>query len=157
MTDLWKISIFIIILAGVVFIMAARLFIFAGIMPNLILLTFCLLFFRTNFGRHLQWPSALFLTAVFLALSAAVIWFWFPAAVILSAALLGIYFFMRNVTGEALLDFFIALLLGTFTFYGLATLILGRPFLPWVTLAELIYTALLGLILWWPMGWINKN
>ncbi len=157
MADLWKISAFIVILAGAVFMSAARLFSFAGIAPNLVLLVFCLFFFRTDSGRHLKWPAALFLAAVFLALSAAIIRFWLPSAVILSATLIGIYFFARNLTGEAFLDFLLALLAGTIVFYGLSALILGRPFLPLTALLDLVYTALLGTILWWPMGWSTRR
>jgi hypothetical protein len=157
MADLWKISVFVAILAGTVFISAARLFSFAGITPNLVLLIFCLAFFGTDFGRHLKWPAVLFVTAVFLILSATVIWFWLPSAVILSATLLGIYFFARNLTGEAFLDLLLALLAGTIVFYGLSALILIRPFLPFTVLLDLLYTALLGVVLWWPMGWISKN
>ncbi len=156
MSDIWKIVGFIFMLGAAMFLSAARLLSVFGIAPDLVLLLFLLLFFRTALGRRLTAWEEFFLVLVF-ALLAFVVWpFWALDAVVLAAVMLGIYFFVRKVTGEAFLDFLIALLAGTVVFYALLALLFHRPFLPLMIGGDFLLTAVWGVILWFPVGYLSR-
>lgn len=157
MNDLWKTAIFSFIIAGAVFLSAVRAFGAAGIAPDLVLLAFALLFFRTSFGRRLQYPAALFLLGMLIALDIVVLRFWFYEEAVLAVAIAGIYLFARTVTGEAFLDFLIALLAGTIFVAGASALLFGRPFLPLTAAVAFLLTAAWGAVLWFPVGWLSKQ
>ncbi len=156
MTSLWKLVVFILILAAALFASGARFISVLGVVPDLPLLLFTLLFFRTDIGRDLKPATALLLVAVFLALSAVTFRFWFTPALFLGAVILAIYFFGRHITGESFLDLVLAVLLGTAVFYGLEAVFLHRQFQALVALQEFLLTGVLGAVLWFPVGWLNK-
>ena len=156
MKDIWKIVGFIFMLGAAMFLSATRLLSVGGIAPDLVLLLFLLLFFRTAIGRRLSLREEIFLVLVFVALTFVVWPFWMLPAVLLAAVVLGIYLFARKVTGDAFWDFSLSLFFGTLVFYALSTLVLSRSFPPFSIGGDFLLTFAWGVILWFPVGYLSR-
>ncbi len=156
MADIWKIAVFILLLAAALFLSGARFISFGGVAPDLPLLLFLLLFFRTEVGRSLKPLTFLFLIAAYLLFALVIFRFWFAPALLLGVIIAILFFFGRRLTGEAFIDFIIALAVGTVVFYGLGAAFFHRPLLPFTAGMEFLITAVLGAILWFPVSWLGK-
>lgn len=157
MNDAWKFIILIVLLALAGFASAARLFAVSGVTPSLVFLLYLLFFFRTQAGRRLTDLEAVFTVGAFLLFAALVLGFWFAPAAILAGVILLAHFFGRRVTGNALLDMLVSLVAGTLVFYAAAAVLLRYPF-PFLSIGlEILLTAALGVILWWPLSLFTRE
>ncbi|MCP6719881.1 MAG: hypothetical protein KJI72_00960 [Patescibacteria group bacterium] len=114
-----------------------------SINPNLILISFLLIIFKLD---NIWFLGALLLSmaAVFFTLTP----YWFPQVLVVVVLAIGFYFLKRILTGNNMLDFLIAILLGTVIFYLIINVFRFSLISVGLVLGEVLYNLILGFVIW---------
>ncbi len=123
-----------------------------GVVPNLLLIAFTVLV-----CRKMAWRELGALLAAFIAASVFVSPFWWPELGIIAGLVLAMQVIRPRLTGNANADFFILLPGALAAFYGILWLSRSSPFSFFAVTGELVYTMLLGGVIWIVRTWYGEK